>query len=154
MVPDKKKRSARDLAVCSRVQLYLAHWTVRCARLDSGEKVALGKNWRRTAIIHRTVRWCTGLSSEPTVTSATVGRAIRGRCVARSNGRQGSPDSVRCANCPELQRPSAPEKEGDRNRTVYSDCPVAHRTVRCATRQKARIAFLVDLQRLLAALGL
>jgi hypothetical protein len=31
---------------------------------------------------------------------------------------------------------------------------VAHRTVRCATRQKARIAFLVGLQRLLAALGL
>jgi hypothetical protein len=31
---------------------------------------------------------------------------------------------------------------------------VAQRTVRCATRQKARIAFLVDLQRLLAALGL
>jgi hypothetical protein len=29
-----------------------------------------------------------------------------------------------------------------------------HRTVRCVTRQKARIAFLVGLQRLLAALGL
>jgi hypothetical protein len=29
-----------------------------------------------------------------------------------------------------------------------------HRTVRCATRQKARITFLVGLQRLLAALGL
>jgi hypothetical protein len=28
------------------------------------------------------------------------------------------------------------------------------RTVRCATRQKARIAFLVGLQRLLATLGL
>jgi hypothetical protein len=31
---------------------------------------------------------------------------------------------------------------------------VAPVSVRCATRQKARIAFLVDLQRLLAALGL
>jgi hypothetical protein len=31
---------------------------------------------------------------------------------------------------------------------------VAHRTVRCATRQKARIAFLVGLQWLLATLGL
>jgi hypothetical protein len=29
-----------------------------------------------------------------------------------------------------------------------------HRTVRCATRQKARIAFQLDLQWLLAALGL
>jgi hypothetical protein len=33
-------------------------------------------------------------------------------------------------------------------------CPVHHRTVRYATRQKARIAFQMDLQRLLAALGL
>jgi hypothetical protein len=30
---------------------------------------------------------------------------------------------------------------------------VVHRTVRCTTRQKARIAFLVGFQRLLAALG-
>jgi hypothetical protein len=53
---------------------------------------------RRTAIIHRTDRWCTGLSDEPTTASAMVGRQIRGRRVARTNGRQGVPDSVRCAN--------------------------------------------------------
>jgi hypothetical protein len=29
---------------------------------------------------------------------------------------------------PELQRSSAPEKEGDQHRTVYSDCPVRHST--------------------------
>jgi hypothetical protein len=29
---------------------------------------------------------------------------------------------------PELQRSSAPEKEGDLHRTVYSDCPVRHTT--------------------------
>ena len=33
-------------------------------------------------------------------------------------------------------------------------CPVVHRTVRCASRQKARNAFLECTQRLLAALGL
>jgi hypothetical protein len=33
-------------------------------------------------------------------------------------------------------------------------CPVVHRTVQCATRQKARFAFLDYFQRLLAALGL
>jgi hypothetical protein len=54
----------------------------------------------------------------------------------------------------EVQRSSAPEKEGDPHRTVCSDCPVAHRTVLCATRQKARLAFQDCLQRLLAALGL
>jgi hypothetical protein len=40
------------------------------------------------------------------------------------------------------------------HQTCYSSCPVAHRPVRCATRQKARMAFQVCLQRLLAALGL
>ena len=43
-------------------------------------------------MVHRTVRWCTGLSGEPTAASATVDRAIRGRRVARANGRQGAPD--------------------------------------------------------------
>jgi hypothetical protein len=55
-----------------------------------------GKDQRRTTIIHRTVRWCTGLSGEPMVASATVGRAIRGRHVARTNGRQGAPDCPVC----------------------------------------------------------
>jgi hypothetical protein len=36
---------------------------------------------------------------------------------------------------------------------MNSGCPVVHWTVRCATRQKARIAFLVGFQRFLAALG-
>jgi hypothetical protein len=42
--------------------------------------VGLGTPWGRnanTTIIHGTVRWCTGLSGEPTVASATVGRVIR-----------------------------------------------------------------------------
>jgi hypothetical protein len=55
---------------------------------------------------------------------------------------------------PEDQRSGAPEKEGDRAPDNYSDCSVVHGTVRCTTRQKARIAFDVDLQWLLAALGL
>jgi hypothetical protein len=53
-----------------------------------------------------------------------------------------------------LQRSAAPELEGDHAPDMNSGCPVVHRTVRCATRQKAWIAFLVGLQRLLAALGL
>jgi hypothetical protein len=130
------------------VQLSLAHRAVSGAPGWTPVKRPLsGKVQRRKAIIHRTVRWCIGLSGE-------VGRAIRGRRVARANDRQGAPDSVRCANWPMLQRSSAPEKERDRHRTVYSDCPMAHRTVRCATRQKARMTFLVGLQRLLTALGL
>jgi hypothetical protein len=48
----------------------------------------------------------TGLSGEPTVDWATVGRAIRGRCVARSNGRQEAPDCPVCTEqCPVRQLP-------------------------------------------------
>jgi hypothetical protein len=93
------------------------------------------------------------VSGEPTAASATVGRAIRGRRVARTNGQQEAPD------CPVRQ----PARSGNgRLRQIRkeihtghaSDCPVVHRTIRCTTRQKAIIAFLVGLQRLLAALGL
>jgi hypothetical protein len=78
--------------------------SVRCARLNSGEQAALGKSWRRTAIIHRTVRWCTGLSGEPTAASATVDRAIHGQRVARANGQQGAPDCPVCTGqCPVRQ---------------------------------------------------
>jgi hypothetical protein len=64
-----------------------------------------GKVWRRTAIIHRTIRWCIGLSIEPMVTSATVGRAIRGRHMARTNGRLGAPDCPVCTGqCPMRQQ--------------------------------------------------
>jgi hypothetical protein len=66
----------------------------------------LGKLRRCTTIIHRTVRWCTGLSGEPTAASATVGHQIRGRRVARSNGRQGAPDCPVCTGqCPVHQLP-------------------------------------------------
>jgi hypothetical protein len=80
--------------------------SVRCARLASGELATPGKVWRHTAIIHRTVRWCAGLSGEPTAASATAGRAIRGRHVARANGRQGAPDCPVCTRqCPVRQLP-------------------------------------------------
>ena len=75
--------------------------SARCARPASGEQATLGKNRRCTTIIHRTVRWCTRLSGEPTACSATVGRAIHGRCVAHANGRQGAPDCPVCTGqCP------------------------------------------------------
>jgi hypothetical protein len=108
---------------------------------SSGEQAALGKVWWRTTIIHRTVRWCTGLSGEPTAASATVGRAIRGRRVACANGRQGHQtircalDSVRCANCHESTT-VVYARIGRRSRTGHElwlsggapDCPVRHPT--------------------------
>jgi hypothetical protein len=125
-------------------------------RTVSGESAAAksplsGEVCRRTAIIHRTVRWCTGLSGEPTVGWAN-GRP-RNPCVTRgpANGQIGASDSVRCAN-------------GSKTATVVcasfgrksgtGQCPVVHRTVRCATRQKASIVFQMGFQRLLGPLCL
>jgi hypothetical protein len=79
--------------------------SVRCARLAPANWPLSGNLQRRTAIIHRTVQWCTGLSGEPTAASATVGRAIRARCVAPTNGRLGAPDCPVCTGqCPVRQR--------------------------------------------------
>jgi hypothetical protein len=113
-----------------------------------------GLRRRRTAINHRRilleVRWCTGLSGEPTVGRANSRpqnpRATRGK----SQRSEGAPD------CPVRQRiQSANGRLRQRRKEIRTgQCPVVHRTVRCARRQKARIAFLECSQRLLAALGL
>jgi hypothetical protein len=68
------------------------------------------RSWEKengdVAIIHRTVRWCTRLSGEPTAPALTVVRAINARHVACSNGRlvhqtvRCAPDSVWCATWP------------------------------------------------------
>jgi hypothetical protein len=79
------------------------------------------------AIIHRTVRWCTGLSGEPTVACANGRpcnlRATRG-LLQRSAG---APDSVRCASQP---RGATVEyaKFGRRSCTGPSTGPVRWRT--------------------------
>jgi hypothetical protein len=96
----------------------------------SGEKAALGFRRRRTAKNHRTIRWCIGLSGEPTVGWAN-GRPRNPRVTrGRANGLMGhwtvqcAPDSVRCANgskystvgCARIGKKSTP------------DCPVHQST--------------------------
>jgi hypothetical protein len=77
----------------------------------------------------------TGLSGEPMVDCATVSSKIGGATRGphqRSEGGTGLSGVHRTlSGAPtdaEVQRLSAPEKEGDRHRTVYSDCPVCHPT--------------------------
>jgi hypothetical protein len=151
----KEEKNQKDLARCSkRTQLSLAHRIVRWCRPASGEQATIGKNQRRTTIIHRTVRWCTGLSGEPTVASAAVDHAIHGRRVTRANSRQGAPDCPMCTRqCLVRHLARRCNSRLRQNRKEIGTGP-SKVTVRCATRQKARIAFLVGLQRLLAALGL
>jgi hypothetical protein len=131
--------------------------SVRCARLALANWPLSGLRRRCTAINHRTVRWCTGLSGEPTVGRANGRprnpRATRGKC-QRS---EGAPDCPVCTRqCLVRQRlQSANGRLRQRRKEIRTGhCLVVHRTVRCARRQKARIAFLECTQRLLAALGL
>jgi hypothetical protein len=139
----------------AKLQLGLAHRTVRCPKLTDGEPVALENRRSCTTIIHRTVRWCTGLSGESTA-PATNGhprdqRATRGPLQWSTGG---------TGQCPVCQPAS---RSNGRLRPIWKEivhkdmncgCLVVHRTVRCTTQQKAGIAFQVGLQRLLAALGL
>jgi hypothetical protein len=158
----RKEKDCKRMHVCSRSSAQsgtpdcpVVHRTVSGAPGWTPVKRQLsGKVQRRTAIIHQTVRWANDRqrNGRPRNPRATCGPHQR---LAGGTGLSGVHRTVSGApTSPDLQWLSALEKEGDRHRTVYSDCPVAHRTVRCATRQKARMAFLVGLQRLLAALGL
>jgi hypothetical protein len=131
--------------------------SVRCARLALANWLLSGLRRRRTAINHRTVRWCTGLSGEPTVSRAN-GRPRNPRVTrVTSQWSDGAPDCPVCTGqCPVRQR--LQDCNGwlrqIRKEIRTGQCPVVHRTVRCARQQKARIAFLECTQRLLAALGL
>jgi hypothetical protein len=116
-----------------------------------------GNHQRRTAKIYRSVRWCTGLSDESTVSRGNgrprIPRVTRGR----ANGHIGAPDCPVCTGqCPVRQRLSDSNcrLRQIRKEICTGQCPVVHRTVRCTSRHKARSAFQDCSQRLLAALGL
>jgi hypothetical protein len=83
---------------------------VRCTREFQSELATFGNLGGRSAIIHRTVRCSTGLSGVPS--GATV----------VYNG-TGTVNSVHCTRRSQSRRQKA-------HRTVNSDCPVHHRTVR------------------------
>jgi hypothetical protein len=133
--------------------------SVRCARLVNGELASLGNRRSCTAIIHRTVRWCTGLSGESSAMNSPLLGNIKGdvaiihqtiwwancrqrqRLAAKSAGDTWTTPMVSwCTRLsgaptgPEEQWSDAPDLEGDRAPDMNSGCPVVHRTVRCTTR--------------------
>jgi hypothetical protein len=124
--------------------------SVRCARLARANWPLSGIHRRRTTIIHRTVRCAPDCPVSQRSAGPTVGRAICAGHVAEPTARKGH-QTVRCANgsLAANGRLCHLRKEIG-HRTVSG----VHRTVRCARRQKARIAFLECSQWLLAALGL
>jgi hypothetical protein len=131
--------------------------SVRCARLGSSQLATLGNS---SAAYDYNSPDCPVSQRS---TAPTVGRAIRARHMGAPTVGRGAPDCPVCTGqCPVCQLPQFCNgqmchfRKGIRtgHRTMNSGCPVVHRTVRCATRQKARIAFQECLQRFLAALGL
>jgi hypothetical protein len=97
------------------------------------------RRWR-TTIIYRTVRWCTGLSGEPTAASATAAQSMRDAWPQPTVGWghrtvRCAPDSVWCANgynsamvgCAILGKRSAPNNEQWMSGGA-PDCPVHHPT--------------------------
>jgi hypothetical protein len=144
--------------------------SVRCARLAQANWPLSGIQRRRTAIIHRTVRCAPECPVSQRSAGPTVGRAICARHVAEPTARRGhrtvrcAPDMsgvhrtcpvctghVRCANGSLAANGRLRRRRKEIGHRTLSG---VHRTVRCARRQKARIAFPDCSQRLLAALGL
>jgi hypothetical protein len=91
---------------------------VRCTREFQSELATFGNSGSRSAIIYRTIRCSTGLSGVPAE-----------QRLLRANGRL-----QRAVNA--LQSAQKSEQSQKAHRTVNSDCPVHHRTVRWSRRQK------------------
>jgi hypothetical protein len=130
VLESQKRQKEKELVVYSQLLFSLgAPDSVRCARLALVKRLLSGIRRRRTAIIHRTVRWCTGLSGEPTV-DCVNGRPRNPRMTrGQANDLMGAPDSVWCANgsksstvsCARIGKQSAPDSV--RWCTELSDVP-------------------------------
>jgi hypothetical protein len=127
----EKRQKEKELAVYNQLLFSLgAPDSVRCARLALVKRMLSGIHRRRTAIIHRTVRWCTELSGEPTVGRAN-GRPRNPRVTrGRANSLMGAPDCPVCTG-------QCPCANGSKSSTVgcakigkqsAPDCPVRHPT--------------------------
>jgi hypothetical protein len=92
--------------------------SVWCTRDSNSELLTFGNSGGRSAIIHRTVRWGTGLSGVPAE-----------QRLLRANGRlQKALNALQCA--------PGSEQSQMAHRTLNSACPVHHRTVLWPRRQK------------------
>jgi hypothetical protein len=113
--------------------------SVRCARLVCGELTALGIQRRRTAIIHRTVRWCTGLPNESSAANSSLSGngkgdvAIIHRTVRWCTRLSGEPTVASSNSQPRNLRATRGSSNG---RWGAPDCPVC--IGQCPVRQRAR----------------
>jgi hypothetical protein len=105
--------------------------TGQCAvrQADPRELAALGIRRRRTTIIHRTVRWCTGLSGESSATNSSLSGMKKGdvaknhRTVRWCTGLSGEPTVASANGRPQNLRATRGSSNGRRG---------APDSVRCA----------------------
>jgi hypothetical protein len=111
--------------------------SVRCARLARANSLLSGFHWRRTAIIHRTVRCAPDYPVSQRSARPMVGCAICARHVAEPTvGRvhrtvRCAPDSVRCANgsqAPTVGFAKEGKKSAPDSVRCAPDCPVRQAT--------------------------
>jgi hypothetical protein len=115
--------------------------SVRCARQVQGEPATLGTRRRRTTIIHRTVRWFTGLSGESFAAKSSLSGKVQRRTtkilrtVRWCTGLFGEP-TVDCT--------TVSSEIGGRHvactngRKGAPDCPVRQPTPRCNGRLRKK----------------
>jgi hypothetical protein len=106
--------------------------SVRCARLARANWSLSGIHRRRTAIIHRTV-WC---APDCPVSQRSAARSAWDTWP--SQRLEGGTGHVRCANG---SKTANGRLRHGRKEIGHRTVSGVHRTVRCATRQKADIAF-------------
>jgi hypothetical protein len=137
--------------------------SLRCTGLSSAglahlvNRALLGKSQGTAAIIHRTVRCAPDCPVCIVLSSVLAARSANGRSCDQRAPRVPSQRSLgrtRLSGVPWDQRLAMVSftKQGRESRTVQ--CPVVHRTVRCAHGHKATKAYQMELQRLLGPLGL
>jgi hypothetical protein len=149
-VGNRKNPIENALARAANFLLSLEHRTVRW-RLARANWPLSGIHRRRTTIIHRTVR----CAPDCPVSQRSATQSARDTWPSQQL-EEGTGLSGVHRTCPVRQRLSGcqPSTVPFMERNRAPDMSGVHRTVRCASRQKARSAFLDCSQRLLAALGL
>jgi hypothetical protein len=101
------------------------------------KKAALGTRRRRTTIIHRTVRWCTGLSGESSAANSSLSGngkgdvAIIHLTVWWCTGLSGEPTVASANGQPRNPRATRGSSNG---RQRAPDCPVCQRARSCNSR--------------------
>jgi hypothetical protein len=114
--------------------------SVRCASTSPDEQSSLGSRRRHTAINHRTVRWCTGLSGESSAAKSPLSgnsqqRTTKNhRTVRWCTGLSGEPTVGRANGRPRNPRVTRGRTNG---RQGAPDCPVC--TGQCPVRQRLQI---------------